>query len=185
MRWWRGPPCCRPTCSLEQQSSAGRHIAPFGHIILIPRQPIFALSHWWCMLSQKATNANLKVFGLNRSGLEPAIYRTRGEHVNHYAIDAAKHFYRSLVIYHNQVQVKWQMSERKIGFQKSDIGLLTNTSKIFYIHYKSHVTVSKVLLVYKQTTGYIRMLLSYFKHILAFVYTILCTSKYSVTCYYI
>ena len=29
--------------SLEQQS-AGRHLAPLGHIILIPSQPIFALS---------------------------------------------------------------------------------------------------------------------------------------------
>jgi len=30
-------------CSLKQQS-AGRHIAPLGHIILIPSQPVFALS---------------------------------------------------------------------------------------------------------------------------------------------
>jgi hypothetical protein len=30
--------------SLKQQS-AGRHIAPLGHIILIPNQPVFALSH--------------------------------------------------------------------------------------------------------------------------------------------
>jgi hypothetical protein len=29
--------------SLKQQS-AGRHVAPLGHIILIPSQPIFALS---------------------------------------------------------------------------------------------------------------------------------------------
>jgi len=29
--------------SLKQQS-AGRHIAPLGHIILIPNQPVFALS---------------------------------------------------------------------------------------------------------------------------------------------
>ena len=29
--------------SLKQQS-AGRHIAPIGHIILIPSQPVFALS---------------------------------------------------------------------------------------------------------------------------------------------
>jgi hypothetical protein len=29
--------------SLKQQS-AGRHVAPFGHIILIPSQPVFALS---------------------------------------------------------------------------------------------------------------------------------------------
>jgi hypothetical protein len=30
--------------SLKQQS-AGRHVTPLGHIILIPSQPIFALSH--------------------------------------------------------------------------------------------------------------------------------------------
>jgi len=29
--------------SLKQQSE-GRHVAPFGHIILIPSQPVFALS---------------------------------------------------------------------------------------------------------------------------------------------
>ena len=28
------------------------------------------------------------VFGLTRPGLEPTIYRTRGEHVNHYDTDA-------------------------------------------------------------------------------------------------
>jgi hypothetical protein len=28
------------------------------------------------------------VFGLNRLGLEPTIYRTRGKHANHYATDA-------------------------------------------------------------------------------------------------
>jgi len=31
------------TSSLKQQS-AGRHVAPLGHIILIPSQPVFALS---------------------------------------------------------------------------------------------------------------------------------------------
>jgi hypothetical protein len=30
--------------SLKQQS-AGRHVAPLGHIILIPNQQVFALSH--------------------------------------------------------------------------------------------------------------------------------------------
>jgi hypothetical protein len=29
--------------SLEQRS-AGRHVAPLGHIVLIPSQPVFALS---------------------------------------------------------------------------------------------------------------------------------------------
>jgi hypothetical protein len=37
----------------------------------------------------EATNTNFIVFGLTRSGLELTIYRTRGEHANHYATDAA------------------------------------------------------------------------------------------------
>ena len=35
----------------------------------------------------EATNTNIIVFGLSRSGLEPMFYRTRGEHVNHYTND--------------------------------------------------------------------------------------------------
>ena len=40
------------------------------------------------MLSEEATNTNFIVFGLTRPGLEPTLYRTRGEHANHYATDA-------------------------------------------------------------------------------------------------
>jgi hypothetical protein len=36
------------------------------------------------VLSGEAANTNRLVFGFTRSGLEPIIYRTRGEHANHY-----------------------------------------------------------------------------------------------------
>ena len=39
------------------------------------------------MLSGEATNTNFIVVGVTRPGLEPAISRTREEHVNHYATD--------------------------------------------------------------------------------------------------
>ena len=32
------------SASSPKQQSAGRHVAPLGHIILIPSQPVFALS---------------------------------------------------------------------------------------------------------------------------------------------
>jgi hypothetical protein len=48
----------------------------FEHIILIPSQPIFALSLYFCVLSGEATNINCIVLGLTR------------EHANHYATDA-------------------------------------------------------------------------------------------------
>jgi hypothetical protein len=36
----------------------------------------------------EATNTNFIVFDWNWSGFETTIYRTRGEHANHYATDA-------------------------------------------------------------------------------------------------
>jgi hypothetical protein len=40
------------------------------------------------IISIVQTHTNFIVFGLTRSGLEPTIYRTRGEHTNHYITDA-------------------------------------------------------------------------------------------------
>ena len=39
--------------SLLKQQSAGRHVAPLGHIILIPSQPVFALSPYAACLAEK------------------------------------------------------------------------------------------------------------------------------------
>ena len=39
------------------------------------------------MLSEDATNTNFTVYGLTRSGLDPTIFLTRGQHANHYPID--------------------------------------------------------------------------------------------------
>ena len=87
MRWWWGSLFLDQHAEVDfysasslKQQSAGRHVAPLWHIILIPSQPVFALS-----LSRAATNTNFIVFGLTWRDLEPTIYRTRGEHANHYA----------------------------------------------------------------------------------------------------
>ena len=71
----------------HRNKSADRHVAPLGHIILIPNQPVFVLSPYCCVLSGKATNTNFIVFSLTRSGLEPMIYCTQGEHTNHHIAD--------------------------------------------------------------------------------------------------
>jgi hypothetical protein len=42
-------------------------------------------------LVEKQHIYNLIVFVLTRPGLEPTIYRTRGEHANHYATDAVSY----------------------------------------------------------------------------------------------
>jgi hypothetical protein len=60
-----------------------------------PSQPVFALSSYCCGLSDEATNTNVIVFGLTKPGLKQTIYRTRGEHGNHYATDAVKKTVRS------------------------------------------------------------------------------------------
>ena len=43
--------------SLKQQS-ADRHVAPLGHINLIPSKQVFVFSPKCCVLSGKPTNAN-------------------------------------------------------------------------------------------------------------------------------
>jgi hypothetical protein len=40
------------------------------------------------VISEDEANTNFIVFGLTPPGLEPTIYRTRGEHANHYTTDA-------------------------------------------------------------------------------------------------
>jgi hypothetical protein len=42
------------------------------------------------VLNGEATNTHLIVFGFTRTGFEPTIYGTRGEHGNHYTTDAVK-----------------------------------------------------------------------------------------------
>jgi hypothetical protein len=49
---------------------------------MIQSQPVFALSPECCMHSGEAT-LQIQIFSL-WLGLEPTIYRTRGEHANHY-----------------------------------------------------------------------------------------------------
>ena len=53
-----------------KQQFVGRHIAPRGHIILIPSQPVFTLSPKCCVLSGEATNTNFILFLLIRRWLE-------------------------------------------------------------------------------------------------------------------
>ena len=64
--------------SLKQQS-AGRHVAPIRHIILIPSKPVFALTPQWHVVSREAANTNFKLFGLTWTVLDPPIYCTWSE----------------------------------------------------------------------------------------------------------
>jgi hypothetical protein len=64
-----------------------RYVAPLGHIIPFG-EPLFALSVKCCGLSGETTTNHLIVAGLTRRGFETTIYRTWGEHTNHYPSDA-------------------------------------------------------------------------------------------------
>ena len=74
--------------SLRQQS-ADRHVAPLGHIILIPsHQYLLFLLNAACLAEKQ--QIPIVVFGLTRPGLEPMIYCTRAEHDNHYPTNVVK-----------------------------------------------------------------------------------------------
>jgi hypothetical protein len=51
------------SASSLKQISAGRHITPLGHIILIPSRSVFLLASYCYVLSGEAGNANAIVFG--------------------------------------------------------------------------------------------------------------------------
>jgi len=52
------------------------------------------------VISGEATNTNFIILGLTRSDLELTIYRTRGEHTNHYAIRRCGHLPSAYDGYH-------------------------------------------------------------------------------------
>ena len=54
------------SASSHKQQSMGIHVIPLGHVILIPRQPVFVRS---LLCSADSINKNNKVLGLTRSGL--------------------------------------------------------------------------------------------------------------------
>jgi hypothetical protein len=78
--------------SLKQQTS-DIYVAPFGHIILIPSQPVFALSSYVASFarSNNTNFTNCIDFGLTRSGLEPTIYPTRGSNPRSTTLGARTH----------------------------------------------------------------------------------------------
>ena len=62
----------------------GRYFAQLGHIIMIPRQPVIALTPNCCWIPSEAANIKFIFIGLIRPGLEPTIYHTLGYNTNHY-----------------------------------------------------------------------------------------------------
>jgi hypothetical protein len=76
----KSPFSTRTTClvafysanSLKQQST-DRYVTPLGHIILIPSQPVFAISPECFMLSWEVTNTNFIVSNPQSTALEASM----------------------------------------------------------------------------------------------------------------
>ena len=103
------------------------YVTPVGHNILIPSQPISALSPQWCVLSGEAAKINYIVFGITPPGLEPTIYRTRGEHAIHYTTDVVQtvektklliHHYKKYVV---QIMIHFLLIQPHINQQHKNI----------------------------------------------------------------
>ena len=65
------------TSSSLIQQSAGRHIAPMGHIILILSQAVFVFTQYSWVFTWEVTYTNYIFFGLTRLELEPTTYDTQ------------------------------------------------------------------------------------------------------------
>ena len=83
------------------------------------------------MLSRETTNTNSIVFGLTRSGLEPTIYRTLGEHVNHYTTDVVQNHgknknYRSFYMFSTKTN-RYLFMEFQFFFHNSTSVICHNT----------------------------------------------------------
>ena len=95
MRWWWDPLCTRQTTLslifivLAHWNNSPRiEISPHSDTLSWFRanQSLIFLLNCYLLIGE-ATNTNVKVFDMTRSGLEPTIYHTRGEHANHYTTD--------------------------------------------------------------------------------------------------
>jgi hypothetical protein len=96
-------------------------------------------------LSGEASNTNIIVFGLTLPGLEPTIYRTRGEHSNHYATAAVQNasklaFY--ICIFFSQIFYPTVISEWVIIFNtnSASVNIQWNADEVilFILHYFSY-----------------------------------------------
>ena len=76
--WWVHAKLDFYTSSSLIQKSTSRHVISLGHIILIPSQPVFALTQQRWVLTWEATYTNYIFFGLTRLELEPTTYDTQG-----------------------------------------------------------------------------------------------------------
>ena len=61
--------------SSMKQKSAETHVAPIGHIILIPRKAVFPLTRWWYVLGMRSSKYQFDSLVLSNLGLEYTIYR--------------------------------------------------------------------------------------------------------------
>ena len=83
--------------SLKQQCT-DRYVAPLRHLETLfwfrANQYLLFLLNAACLAEKQQIPV---VFGLAWSRLESTIYRTRGEHANHYATDAVQHALNTLL----------------------------------------------------------------------------------------
>ena len=62
------------SANTQKQQTTNRHVVPLGHFIMIPTQPILAITPLYCVLSGEAATTNIIVFGLIRPGVESQVY---------------------------------------------------------------------------------------------------------------
>ena len=83
------------------------------------------------MLSGEATHTNYIVFSLTQSGIEPTIYRTRGDHASHYTTDD-----RGLLPTRKLLNQGFLLVKLKSSFRKFYVANTTELTVLKYLWHK-------------------------------------------------
>ena len=87
--------------TLNQSSSADRHVSTLRHIITIIGQQVFALSPYYWLLSGEAAITIFAVFGFTRPGISPKISLIQGDRDIHYAAEVVNIYW--YLVYNLQI----------------------------------------------------------------------------------
>jgi hypothetical protein len=84
---------------LAETPFAGRHIAPCGHIILIPSDPVFCFYPWILRAYRRSNKYQFYSLWIDTTLARTlTFYHSWGEHASHYTTDTVRYLTTSIIL---------------------------------------------------------------------------------------